>query len=614
MAAKGAAISEGVEKRGKAAALPVTFASTVGLFTPSQVPASTAVLFLSPWGFEEMCTRKFWRILAENLADCGIPSLRFDYAGTGDALDVSDYSAGLDVWRGTAIDAARLLRSLSGCKRLILVGQGLGCAIASDLAPRLDDVAGIAFLAPVVSGRHYLRELSIWSKMVDESIGLAENQRETGGVSVAGLRMPDAIAASVRKLDLLSTDKLPAADCLVVERTDRPSDRGLASHLEALGARVTSIEYKGYGDLVSNPSIAAMPLETGAGVVEWAQSIAVQAVPAHVAGSAVTRPLALVGDGFSETPLRFGKANRLFGVLCEPAGPRRGATVILLTTAYDRHAGWGRSSVLIARQLALEGIASLRFDNANVADSPPNPAAPDQVLYASEQNGEITEAFDLLEARNLLPAMLVGRCSGGYLAFQGSVMDPRTNGLVAVNPYVFHWDETRSVEDSLRAAPRSLETYGQKFLQLETLKRLWRGTIDAKTAARNIVKVAVRRFARLRRPFLDTFAFLSKERSAIMGSFQLLAARKVRVSLIYSAHDVGLEQFSLHFGPEGAGLRRFSNTRFTLVPDADHNLTQAHAQAIYLNEVRAMSLRIGAGHEAAVSEAPSTVISRRYAR
>jgi hypothetical protein len=75
------------------AALPVTFEGTVGLYTPaaaSTTPADVAVLFLSPWGFEEMCTRKLWRLLAERIAAHGVASLRFDYPGTGDALDTPD--------------------------------------------------------------------------------------------------------------------------------------------------------------------------------------------------------------------------------------------------------------------------------------------------------------------------------------------------------------------------------------------------------------------------------------------------------------------------------------------------------------------------------------------
>ncbi len=97
---------------------PVTFANTVGLYKPADVSlsgegADTAVLFVSSWGFEELCARKFWRLLAGDLATRGLSSMRFDYPGTGDAIDPVDYDKGLDLWLDSIRAAAAKLRELS---------------------------------------------------------------------------------------------------------------------------------------------------------------------------------------------------------------------------------------------------------------------------------------------------------------------------------------------------------------------------------------------------------------------------------------------------------------------------------------------------------------------
>jgi pimeloyl-ACP methyl ester carboxylesterase len=568
------------------------------------------VLFLSPWGFEEMCTRKFWRVLAEDLAAAGVPSLRFDYAGTGDALDVADYSTGLAIWQATARSAAGKLRELSGCGRLVVIAQGLGSVIAERLAEERSDIEAIAFLAPVVSGRFYLRELSIWSRVIDDSMGVPKSE----GVSIAGLKMPEEVADALRKVNLMGIGAAPARRCLVLARPDRPADGEFAAHLRSLGETVDEIVYEGYDELVSSPSFSKIPKETAARIVEWTRAAA-GAVPRMQPADAARpgRPDPLVGDGFRETPVRFGKDPGLFGVLCEPAGSRKGATAIILTTAYDRAAGWSRSSVAMARDLARSGIASMRFDSANVADSPPRPDAPEQILYSDTQNEGVVEALDLLEARNLLPAILVGRCSGGYLAFQASALDSRIGGLIAANPYVFHWDPGRSVEDSLRFAPRSLETYKEKFLQVETLKRLLRGGIDVKNASRNIVVSFLRRAARLAQPSLEAFPFLSKPRSAVVAKFQALKARKVDISLIYSAHDAGLEQLNRYFGRDGVSLKKVVDATVKIIPDADHNLTQPHAQSVYIKEIRDMALRIGSRQATAPAGQRSAIRAQTYA-
>lgn len=593
MAGWGAAEHEETSTEITAAAVPITFAGTVGLFTPAAAPASaTAVLFLSPWGFEEMCTRKFWRILAEDFAKAGIASLRFDYAGTGDALDLADPGEGLTPWEDTALAAAAMLRSLSGCERLVLVSQGLGSAIALQIAERLQPVDGIALLAPTISGRAYLRELTVWSKMIDEGMGLAEGQYRTEGVTIASLRMPDGVAAAIRKLNLMTLAAPGAAECLVLTRPGRPGDADFAAHLQNLGPRVEQGEYEGYDALVSNPTVAAMPMQAARRILEWLRPIAASPAPTQRRILRTPRAEALEGDGFYETPLRFGDGDRLFGILCEPAGTRTGATTLLLTTAYDRNAGWGRMSVTMARSLARDGIASLRFDTANVADSPPRPDAPDQVLYSRDQHLDVTAALDLLEARKLLPAFAVGRCSGGYLAFQATIRDERCAGLITVNPYAFHWDEALSVDDALRFVPRSLETYGQKFLQLETLKRLYGGQIDARSAARNIVTALARRAVRLGRPLLDTLPFFAGKHETVMSGFRALAKRNVEQTLIYSAYDIGLDHFHEHFGEDGAGLKAIAGARLVIIPDADHNLTPPHAREAYLREVREMGLRL----------------------
>ncbi len=597
---------------GRAAALPVTFAGTVGLFKPAAgKPSGTAVLFLSPWGFEEMCTRKFWRILAEELSDAGIPSLRFDYIGTGDALDTGG-SEGLSAWHETADAAAEYLKSLSGCDSVILVGQGLGGAIAVETGARLPGVAGIALLAPVTSGRLYLRELGFWSKMIDESLGLSEHGRSSEGVSVAGLVMPDAVAADLRRLDLMTCESFPAADSLVLTRPGRPTDSALARKLTAVGVKVREEVYEGYDALVSNPTTAEMPGHAGAVIIDWVRSI----VARHADGPArmpISKSSAapLRGDGFCETPLRFGGNDRLFGVLCQPDGPTTGATALLLTTAYDRSAGWARSSVTMARRLARHGIASLRFDTANVADSPPRPGAPDQVLYAESQLQDVADALQLLEDRDLLPAFVVGRCSGGYLAFQSALHDARCRGLVAANAPTFHWDPAQSVDMTLRGVPRSLATYRRKLLRRETLQRLISGRIDMAGAGRNVMTSLAGRLSHLCRPMLDLFPFLSREHAAIVDGFRTLGTRNVPVSLVYSAEDIGLEYARKHFGSERARLKNYPHLRVTVVSDADHNLTPPHAQDVYFKEIRLVALSIGGEHARVVATSEDDAVRPR---
>jgi hypothetical protein len=594
----------------RSAAMPLTFGGTVGLYTPSAEnasPVDLAVLFASPWGLEEMCTRKLWRLMSEKFSDRGIASLRFDYPDTGDALDGSSDLQGLSAWTQSLVQAAGELRLLSGCSRIAVVSQGLGAVAASEVAPFLIDAEAFAFLAPVTSGRAYLRELALWSKVVDENLGLTHDQRYRHGVSIASLVLPPAVAEDVRKTDLLGLKAVPARHCLVVERKDRPTDAAFAGHLKLLGADVTRQNFEGYERLVSNPLAARLAASVEENLVGWIASLPSAQRP-RSGTAAQPAPIApLVGEGFTEAPVRFGQYQRLSGVLCEPEGERQGATVVFVSSAYDRHCGWGRSTLLLARELARSGIASLRFDIANAGDSPPRPGEPEQVLYGSGQNLDLQEAVNFLHVLDRRPVIAAGRCSGAYLAMQCAEADGRIAGVVAVNVATFRWKAGRSVEDAVNNAGRSLGEYGVRALRLETVKRVLRGEVNVISALSHIGQSLL---GRIRNRALGGIRFWLPHGRSVQALFRHLRAENTPVALLYSENDYGLEEFDYYFGQGGGRLAGFDNVSVTMIPAADHNLTPPYARETYLSAVRHMALQIRPSEQTVPHETTSgTVMS-----
>lgn len=581
------------------AAEPVAFSGMAGIFTPAaRAPKGTAALFVGPWGLEDLSVRKFWRAIAERLAERGVASLRFDLPGTGDSLDPASFEGGLGLWEDAVAEAARELQRRSGARRVVLVGQGLGAALSARVGGRpggrpegrIEGLCGLVLLAPVVSGRFHLREIAAMARMVDDSLGLAEDQRQTKGVSIAGFTLPEAIAADLKRLDLMALDAAPAVPCLVAERAARPSDGEFATYLAALGATVERLDFEGYEALTANPSVSRVPEGLA---TRLADRVAALAAGGGAAAPAGLPSGALESEAFRETPVRFGEGSPLYGVLCRPAGPRRGATVLFLSTGYDRHAGWGRTTAIMARQLAGRGIASLRFDAANVADSPPAPHAPEQVLYSTAQEHDVAAALDFLTRQEMGPGgmgpvVLAGRCSGAYLAFRSAVSDPRVSGAVAVNPYTFRWQPGRDVDSALRSGARALSDYGQRALQWATVRRLLTGEIDVRRALANIARAVSRKA--LARPMLFLRHYTEEGRH-VHAAFRTLARRGTKLTLVYSENDVGWEHFASYFGQRGERLREYANAQLSVIPNADHNLTPPHARAVYLDEVTSLALQ-----------------------
>lgn len=571
------------------AASPVVFCETLGLFqAPLGQSLDTVVVFASPWGLEELCTtRKFWRVIADELSAHGIASFRFDWPGTGDGRDDIDFSQGLELWQNTLVEAARKARDLSGASRVIIIGQSLGAAVAAETAARIDGIAALALLAPVISGRFYTRELAVWSSMVDADLGLTDAQRIKNSVSIASLTMQPEVAADVKKINLLSLETRPAPQCLLLARTDRPNDAELATHLEKLGADVTVEAFADYDKLISNPVISRLPLEVADRLVDWVAGLA-GSDPAQNKPDDSALGGSLTGDGFIETPVSLGSGDRLSGVLCAPLGERRGRTVMFLSSSYDRRVGWGRTTVDMARKLAQEGVASLRFDIANAGDSPPHPGMPEQVLYTQGPETDVAEALDYLDAIGWGRPVVAGRCSGAFLGFHSALKDERISGAVLVNPVTFYWVPERSVEDAVREGNRTLEDYGSRALRAETFQRLFRGELDMRAILRNLTRGIVGRFRGLARKVLRS---RTVEGRAVYSAFDELKQRQVPVALVYAEKDTGREHFNFYFDQTGSCVQNFDNVSVAVIPDADHNLTPEHSREIYIDAIRSLALR-----------------------
>ena len=578
---------EPAEGAGRSAALPVVFDGTIGLFMPENADVkkrSAAVLFVSPWGFEEMCSRKFFRVAAEHFADIGVPSLRFDYRGTGDALDFGALPASLETWENSIRAAAAKLKSLTGCDRVILIGQGLGGTLAQRIGSSIAGVDSLVMMAPVLSGRAYLRELNMWSKIIDADLGLGKEHVQAAKVQIAGLVMPEEIAAELGKLNIASPQGIAASRYLILERPIRAEDTGFADALRALGADVEQKAFEGYDELVTNPLFAKTPMAVVGQLAAWLDKATTETSAAHSPATIDSTPLA--GEDFVEMPVRFGSHDHLVGVVSRPLGEIKGNGVLFLSTAYDRHAGWGRTTVDMARELARQGVVSLRFDSANVGDSPPRPDAPEQVLYSKTQTDDAIAALDLLESVVAGPVMVAGRCSGGYVAFRAGVADERLKAVVSINPFVYYWDPEVPVRrEHVVSVPRSLDDYGQRLARLDTLKRLISGQVDVVAALQNIVIAGGRRLSPFVAPLLELLPDRRHIAREVRHSFALFSKRKVPLTLIYSEGDVGLDHVYFHFGPRGAKLSRYSNVRLLMLPDADHNLTPPQSRKFVLDEI-----------------------------
>ena len=524
------------------------------------------VVMCAAQGFEELCGRKDWRLLADQIAALGLPALRFDLPGTADALGSDRDPGRLRAWQQGLDRAIGWMRRELGVRRIVLAGVRMGGALAALAAAGRDDVAGLVLLNPVVSGKAHARELGVMARMIAPS----PDDPSRDGIEIAGFPVTSETLKDIFPIDLLQLSRAPAPRVMICAPEGGAGAAGLAQRCADLGSEVAQADFPRYQDWLGDPTLSRAPEEAFASVVDWlARCIAPRARTR--AKRPLPLPARIIGPGFAEEALQFGPGGRLFGILCQPLRPDPGAAAVVIANAgRNHHIGWARGSVELARTLAAQGTASLRLDIAGIGDSADVPGRDPQVMYCPEPIGDISAALDALQARGHARFCLAGSCSGAHLAYHAALADARIGQLVMVNMQKFIWKPGYSLGIAMREAYKSNDHYKRRFLQADTWRRLLRGNLRLAGISRALAgRVAGKAAALLRR---------GGDGAAVRAGFRQLSRRGVEILLVYSIGDGGIDELALHFGAGGRGLARIPGAAVATIAEADHNLTSRPAR------------------------------------
>jgi len=432
---------------------------------PVRPSATTGVVIVAPLAYEQWTTHATLRELAWRLAEAGVMVLRFDSRGTGDSggdswqpLDLADRVAEVAA-------AAATLRS-HGCERVLLVGLRFGASLAL-LAGAEVGADAIVAVAPVVRGSRLAKELTLLGSAVPDT---DPRDWARGSLVSGGVPFPAETLAGVRGMDLRGLTAPPAPRVLLVAAEASGETDALAARLTELGSAVDRQAAVGLdGILGISAERAVVPAVLLAEITNWLSPGTAGewagAPRLGVDGAAVDLPWR--GGRVREQPVVLGPS-RLVGVLAEPAdGGHPDTVVVFLNSGAEHHVGPGRAWVELARQLSLDGIASVRLDFAGWGESVLQAGSVAARPYAASGVTDAVAAAEALHARGFDRVLLVGLCSSAWVALRAAE-SPHVDGVYALNPQLY-WqpgdpDQMNMAEGaSWRAASIRREARGRRL-------------------------------------------------------------------------------------------------------------------------------------------------------
>lgn len=526
------------------------------------------VVVVNPFGYEAICAHRSLRHLAERLAAAGYATLRFDCDGTGDSAGSNRDPDRVGAWTRSVHVACDALKALANVRAVAVVGLRLGALLAATAAQERDDVAALIALAPVTSGRRYARELKILQGALELDPPPAGVVPDEGVQEALGFALAKETKQALGKLSLEALDPSVVPKVLVLDRDDLPTAASWVRGLKERGLDATGKEVPGYVEMVLDPHHAQVPTAMLDEAVSWL----VEACPERgsAGGGGLPGQSSCVIDGVREEAVDVGDG--MFGVVSSAAdGTRSGRGIVLLNAGSVHRVGPNRLYVRFARRWAAAGDVVIRCDVTGIGDSPPRPGDDENVVYGSHALDDVARVVTWMRAR-VRRVIVVGLCSGAYHGLKAAVAGQPIDGVVAINPLTFFYDEGEPLDARAHKVAAATRRYGRSVRDWDKWRKVLRGEVDrgavARTVLRRLQTLAERRLRDVRR------AVGRPEERDLGAELEDCAKRRLPVRFVFASGDPGRPLLVDEGGSAVPKLLETDMLGVQIIDNPDHTFTQ----------------------------------------
>ncbi len=558
------------------------------LHRPAHAVAEHGVLICPPLGHEQVHSHRALRHLADRLAAQGFAVVRLDYHGTGDS-DGTEYDPQLlATWQANVNDAVEWLRKEAGCRKISLVGLRMGATLAAMYAEK-NEVESLVLWAPIVKGRRYVRELTALSQTAQLAAG-----SDSAGIEAMGFVYSHETVGELAQMDLL----LHSVRCervLIASNASAAGDSALLDHLLKQGVLAELMALPGYEGMMAEPHETEVPHEALRSIADWMKAKAQPVVAACGAASSpgVKSMLTHGADSVRERIHQISSVPDLFGIMTESTEQSTSLPwIVMINAGAAYRIGPGRIHVALARQLAAIGYPCVRLDINGIGDSVAADPEKENDTYAATAFRDVDLVCDYLKALQPgRPIVLLGLCSGAYVAFQAAarLTHPSIIEGILINPLVYFWKEGMTINDTNTDQLVAWREYWNALFKWSQWKMLLTGKtrMGFTGSLKRFVGHLTPRFQRFGRsaapnekpePQSD---YAHPARKDLPGDLSRVAAAERTLAMFVSDNDPGHFLLMYQARRKATQLMKQGKLQCHFIHQADHTFSTAQARQTF---------------------------------
>lgn len=565
------------------------------------------VVICPPIGYEQIHSHRSLRLLGDRLATNKVPTLRFDWQGTGDSSGVDEDPHRIQTWLSNINQAVLWMRSNLGCHQISLIGLRMGATLAA-LATLENEIDNLVLWSPVTKGRSYVREMKALSLTAEtparkSSLGMSE-------IEAAGFILSTETSSDLSQIDL-STSQPQCRRMFVVSRSEHHDDDQLCNKWATMGLHVQQVTVDGYAEMMAVPHHSQVPHAVVRQIADWMTNEINVDAQSLITNNQLTRMSSislqdktLRSDSLKSHPriresfFKVKSEPELFGILSEPrfAVDPTLPTVVVLNAGCVHRVGPNRLNVFLARGLATQGFRCVRIDLSGFGDSIDDSRSQVNDSYPETAFRDIDSILKQIESDFKTDRIiLTGLCSGAYASFQSAAQfdNPALVESILINPLTYFWREGMTLDESPTKHLTSFHYYQSIALHPAKWLKLLSGR--TKIGVRGAMKLLARRFnlfteRTIAKPFLKSEKPKATgpshpEVDDLPGDLKRVATAGRKLAMFFSANDPGFGILNYHARRQAKQLRKAGQLKIGFVKDADHTFTTKAARSDLIDAI-----------------------------